>query len=1483
MSANFFNWTKAASPQQGQPGDIITWTMTLPNIGDSDSPSLEISDLLPHGLTFIPGSAAVTSGTGSVSEGTYTPPPATGGTSTVNLTYNGSVPAGGSATITFQTYVNPGVMAIPPDGQDVTNTASVTSDYPGSQDVQSATPAPNDSRVVHLLGPDFTTSDKTSQPTGPVAPGGTIHYRLILNNTSSNGSGGIQLNENLPSQYLSSWSNLVVTNSAGGTIQNVNTSQFPGSLTILPNIVAGQPSQIPGNSTTYVDFDVTVPDDMPLGTCPGNQFILTFPQSLTPMPQEPVTNCIQPTQFDNEKTTVDPAPGLNSVGDYTITSHNTGDVDAPFYHATDTLGTGQTLVAGSATATIDGQTVPVTVTGTSSAPTFEINQTVPAGSTVTISYQAQNSAPIGTDVTNTVNITTYPNEPDDPNPPKVTVTISDPILSGVKTVNPATVEPGQKAIYTITCKNNGNKPTNPFTLTDSLPPGLTLVPGVAPTVTIDGASSSATQSGTAATPVFTVTDPVNPNSTIVVSFPVTVDPSLETPKTLTNNAGVTGRPHQPVTPIPPVDLQVVAPKWQASKQPSVTTVHPGDPITWTVNAKNTGSGAADQFVLNEQLPPGVTLTDKTQVTATQNGAPVPVATTGSPTAPIFTVPGPINPGNQIVLTFPTVVDPSVAVGTTLTNHATISPPTPNQPATPVPPSNVDVIGTPLLNGVKHPSATTANPGDTITWTVPVTNNGNGTATGLILTDSLPQGLTLNPATATATLNGKTVPVTQGGTNTVPTFTVAGPINPQDTVVISFTTTVGADVTPGSTLQNKASIKPDTTTPPTDIPAPPINIVVPKFPSPLKAASVATTNPGDTFTYTVTAQNTGTGTAKPLTITDPLPLGLTYTNGATATLNGQSTPVSVTGPATNPTFSLPGPVAPGDNISLSFNVLVAQNVAPGTIFTNIATLHAYPGDPGTPTPPVDVEVGIPKFDVSKNPSASFITPGGNLIYTISAQNTGNAPVPQFILTDTLPANATFHMDSPVNALVNGQNTPVTVGGTPASPTFTLPGPINPGDNIQLSFPVLVDPATLGGTLLQNSATLDPGIIPPIPIPSPPVTVGIPDLSDATKSADTAITEPGASYHYTVFGTNTGTAPAYPLTITDTLPSYITYDTSQPPLALINGQQVTATYTGTPTVPAFAFSQPVNPGDSFSLTFQVLTDPNAPHAITLTNDAVVSAYPGDPGFTTNTVDVYIPPTLTKTVDSETAVRCGTLTYTLHYINYPDSDTLNIYDYLPEWVYFSEENLIQITIGNNPPFYINNEGNEDLIDFTLDRHIPALTEITIQFTVKIDACAPYGCVLSNQAYATTNLNQAVSNVVESVVICQDKTEGKHSGKTVVKSGGILPLKLSYNEGDTICKTRNLASFLIQECGTYKVTFRATAHPQQTPYFASLGFCIGNKPLQGAKTTEKVDPSGTKTLSLAVNLNLSAAPVQISLTNLSKLSVYYSTISVTVLKLEE
>ena len=156
--------------------------------------------------------------------------------------------------------------------------------------------------------------------------------------------------------------------------------------------------------------------------------------------------------------------------------------------------------------------------------------------------------------------------------------------------------------------------------------------------------------------------------------------------------------------------------------------------------------------------------------------------------------------------------------------------------------------------------------------------------------------------------------------------------------------------------------------------------------------------GQTGTYSLVVSNSGNvATSGTITVTDTLPVGLTY-NAASGTgwsCSGSGQTMSCT------STTVIGAGANGNPISLTVDV--AAN-APASV-TNSASASGG-GATNTPVATDPTTIVSPVLAISKTHSGNF-TIGQPGVYTISVSNTGTAPTSGTItVTDTIPAGLTY---------------------------------------------------------------------------------------------------------------------------------------------------------------------------------------------------------------------------------------------------------------------------------------------------------------------------------------------------------------------------------------------------------------------------------------------------------------------------------------------
>jgi len=369
-----------------------------------------------------------------------------------------------------------------------------------------------------------------------------------------------------------------------------------------------------------------------------------------------------------------------------------------------------------------------------------------------------------------------------------------------------------------------------------------------------------------------------------------------------------------------------APNLTLSKTDGVTVAAPGDIITYTLTFTNTGNpitspGAAYNVVLTDTLPPQVSFLNCT--------APNGTCTHSSGTV-VYTRTNQLNHNATDTITITVKVNPSLTSSVTFTNTAVLDYKDGFGNQYPqVQASDSVTIDQPNIVLSKTDGVNIAAPGQTLTYTLTFTNTGLVPAHNIVITDTLPTGLTFGSCTpgslgGTCSVSGSSV------TYTAPTTATLG-VGQSSSITI--TAQIPITLTSGATLTNTATLNytdsannarpPVTATDTTTVPAQP-NIVL------SKTDGVTTAAPGQTLTYTLTFTNTGPGAAHNIVISDTLPSEVSYQSCSLGSLAGSCSESGGT-----VTFTLTNPLAAGASASVTITVQVTTS-GPATL-TNNATL------------------------------------------------------------------------------------------------------------------------------------------------------------------------------------------------------------------------------------------------------------------------------------------------------------------------------------------------------------------------------------------------------------------------------------------------------------------------------------------------------------------------------------------------------------------
>ena len=648
----------------------------------------------------------------------------------------------------------------------------------------------------------------------------------------------------------------------------------------------------------------------------------------------------------------------------------------------------------------------------------------------------------------------------------------------------------------------------------------------------------------------------------------------------------------------------------------------GETITYTITVKNDG-GLSKDVVIKDTIPTGTTfISGSIEISNNENTSNLGETELESG----ITVNVPAKVGEETgttTLSFKVTVQ-DLENGTDITNIATVD----DEQTNTVTHKYVEaIIDANKTATIEHPEVGYVLEGETITYTITVTNTGD-LAKRVTVKDVIPTGTSFVENSIKIDNQEQTYTQTdlQNGINV--------DVPAKGNVVVTFEVTVNelAPDTYEGTITNKANVDgKDTNEVTEEVKKPHVTGVKTSTP-----ASGSTVKLNDPITYVITLTNDGTA-PETVTVRDEIPAGTTFTDGSIK-VQGDSKTYTIDDLTT---YGINVTVPAGETRTVEF-VVTVNDLDNGDKITNIAYVEGEETDPVEHTY-VEAIIDGSKASETEN-GLDYVVEGEIITYTITASNTGDLDK-NITISDQIPEGTTF---VPGSIKVNGQDrTELTQDSLASGIQVNVPARTSAeqAGTASISFQVTVNPLDEGIFYkeIENTAIVDGKSTEPVE--------DVVNKSDvkATKTSvpeNESTVKAGETITYTINLTNDGTAPAE-VTVKDEIPEGTTFKTES---IKVNGQGRTDLDEADlesgiqVTVPA-KVGEEVGTG---TVSFEVTVNDNE-DGQEIKNKATVNETP-----TNETIHKYVEPVITQEKSATTehgldyAVEGEKITYTITVTN-------------------------------------------------------------------------------------------------------------------------------------------------------------------------------------------------------------------------------------------
>lgn len=1018
------------------------------------------------------------------------------------------------------------------------------------------------------------------------------------------------------------------------------------------------------------------------------------------------------------------------------------------------------------------------------------------------------------------------------------------------------VEVGEPQVYAVKIRNDGDVPANNVIISAVLNSSSSFIPG---SVTINGVSNQnaniinginigSISARGVVTIFFTARINSSPAGGILnqnVNYSYQFASGIDT---ITNN-GTTNT----------ISLIVQEGKIRVTKIASKSALVLGETVTYTINIDNIGTEIAQDIFFQDKIDGSSSFVPETVFIngiAYSNYDPVvgfnlPNMIVGSSNEIVFqakvnTIPPSTKVNNISFVTF----------GYMYNQFEYLRKKTVASNSTSITVQFIDIIGE-RCNNNNYPVV-----GDTVTYTLSLTNMGNIPANNVQVLEPLIPGATF--VDGSVKINGVSAP----NLNPFTGFNLPNAINPQQTTDVEYKVLINS-INPADLILNTAQVpfkyrivpggsvidaEKDSNTVDTVANYVCINAV--------KTVNTSYAEIGNALYYKVMVTNAGNINATDTVFLDSLQPNITFVQGTVA-ING------IPYPSYDPNigFSL-GSICPDDVIEVTFQAKVNSRPLGSIIYNNASVVYQYKPDPNGNkltntvfTNTVETTIKEAKYTVTKSVDKKYAQVNDFLVYTTTIENIGNVPLTNMSFADFIGTFLEFYEGT---VYIDDINYPY----YNPSNQFKLPD-MHPGDTATIVFAVkIIGYSQVGYIPNMSEVTLtykqspDSPIITKTVYSNEVVTYTPVAKIDLVKRVDKDYASVGDVLTYSFTATNNGNSTAINTLFTDILQSEV---------SLVAGSVIVNGVSKPDYNPQIGFTLgTMSMGQAVTIEFKANVN-SLPNPNTVNNSGTISySYYVDPAqqpvtktSISNTVTTIInsySASLTKSVNKNYATIGDVLNYTITASNTGTVklSNVNFKDILPNGVTFVDGSVVVDGVSKpefnpNTGFLISDVlpgGNVVVIFNATVVSVPNPPQINnkadITFKYQITPTSPY----IDEALTSNTVTTNISNM--------NVTNTKSVNKAYATINDILTYtSVISNNGNINIENTNFIDNLRSEVSFVQGSVKIDGINYGS-YDPTVGFTLGT-----------INPSTIKTVTFDVKVN--SLPQDNVITNTSNLNYQY------------